>query len=215
VTQKDIKISAMKHLIQIEQELKKRLDYPYRWGKRQTDDWDKKTNFIYRTPLFNDLLLRIDSFDPQLKDYAMNRWYNFWSAQAVERIFAAHPNVTAHTNPYDKRVDFYIDHIPFDHKTSVFPKGFNRTFNEAVNDKRTLIEWLYRYQSQQGRKHLKNRLFIVLYDTKEGQHWRLKSHIRALKKVIDAYVSSFSKEKLVPLHLESERIYSDCIWFME
>ena len=42
-------------LNQIETELKKRLIYPYKWGRKQNDQFDKLTNFIYRTFLFDDV----------------------------------------------------------------------------------------------------------------------------------------------------------------
>jgi hypothetical protein len=200
---------------QIEKELKKRLVYPYRWGRKQEDDWDSRTNFIYKTQNFDDFLSITEGFSQELRDYAMNRWYNFWSAMAVEKIFVQHSDVVANTNPYDKLIDFSIDGIPFDHKTSVFPKNFQHPINNALNDKVALIQWLYKNQSQQGRKHLKNRLFILLYETKNHQHWKLKSEIGELKKIIDVYMDSFSRKKLKTIHPDSEKVYSDIIWFLK
>ena len=43
-------------LIQIEKELKKRLAYPYKWGRKQNDDFDRLTNFVYRIPTFDEVL---------------------------------------------------------------------------------------------------------------------------------------------------------------
>ena len=34
-------------LIKTEGELKKRLTYPYKWGRKQNNEFDKLTNFIY------------------------------------------------------------------------------------------------------------------------------------------------------------------------
>jgi len=33
---------------EIETELKKRLKYPYLWGRKQNNDYDHRTNFIYK-----------------------------------------------------------------------------------------------------------------------------------------------------------------------
>ncbi len=81
------------NLQKIETELKKRLPYPYKWGRKQNNEFDKLTNFIYHTFLFDDVIKEINSRFKKDKEhlnisnYALNRWYNFWSAQAVEKIF--------------------------------------------------------------------------------------------------------------------------------
>ena len=37
----------MNNLFDIESELKKRLSYPYKWGQKQNDNFDRLTNFVY------------------------------------------------------------------------------------------------------------------------------------------------------------------------
>ena len=199
-------------LPRVEKELKNRLSYPYRWGRKQSDSWDQNTNFIYTTYSMQTLLRRTENFDSDLRDYAFNRWYNFWSAMAAEDIFASHQNVVANKNSYDKLVDFKIENIPFDHKTSIFPKGFNQSYKYAKENGKELIQWLYDNQSQQGRKHLKNRLFIVLYDGKTMQHWKMKSEIMLLKSAIDNYVENFSKKQLHRFDFGEGEVFSDMIW---
>lgn len=199
-------------LSRVELELKKRLPYPYSWGRKQSDSWDKDTSFIYTTYRFEALLKKTERFDQPLKNYALNRWYNFWSAMAAEFIFTSHKKVTANKDVYDKLVDFQIENIPFDHKTSVFPKGFNQSFKYAKENKRELMNWLYKNQSQEGRKHLKNRLFIILYDNDEMQHWKMKSEITNLKTAIDNYIESFSVNSLIKLDFGEGAILSDIIW---
>jgi len=198
-------------LQRVEKELKNRLAHPYRWGRKQSNSWDSDTNFIYKTYSFNSLLTKTNNFDLELKDYAYNRWFNFWSAMAAEDIFASHSRVEANKNSYDKLVDFKIDNIPFDHKTSVFPKGFGKTYEYARENEKELIQWLYDNQSQQGRKHLKNRLFIIMYD-KNNQHWKMKSEIMELKKEIDLYVDNFSQSNLYEFDFGDGKVYSDILW---
>ncbi len=199
-------------LQRVERELKNRLDYPYRWGRKQSNDWDRDTNFIYKTYSVDKLLQKTQALTQELRDYALNRWYNYWSAMAVEDIFTSHKNVEANKNIYDKLVDFKINNISFDHKTSIFPKGFNMPYNYAVENKKELITWLYDNQSQQGRKHLENRLFIVLYDHETGQHWKMKSEVMLLKDAVDTYVENFSKDHLVRLDFGNGEVLSDIIW---
>ena len=199
------------YLIRVENELKKRLIYPYKWGRKQSDEWDTKTNFIYTTYNFETLLEKTTPFDEKIRDYALNRWYNFWSAEAVENLFSLHENVTSNKNKFDKLIDFTINTTCFDHKTTVFPIGFNQTVTYAKNNPDKLIQWLYLNQSQEGRKHLKNRLFIVLVD-KNNEHWKLKAEVKLLKSEIDRYVKNFNSDNLFKLNIENNTILSDLIW---
>ena len=199
-------------VIRIENELKKRVSLPYKWGRKQNNDWDKKTSFIYTTFSFSTLLKNNEPLNQLLQEYALNRWYNFWSAMAVEFLFASHLKVKPNKNAFDKLVDFQIDAIYFDHKTTVFPVGFNQSFQYAKNNKKELIEWLYNNQSQEGRKHFKNRLFIVLFDKSNNEHWKMKAEIQLLKQEIDNYVKHFSIHNLTKLNYDNQAILSDIIW---
>ncbi|MCH7827022.1 MAG: hypothetical protein IIB83_00325 [Bacteroidetes bacterium] len=205
-------------LTQIETELKKRLPYPYKWGRKQNNNFDKQTNFIYSTQLFDSLLTEIkkrfgdrQNYD-DLFNYTINRWYNFWSAVAMEQIFCSFPNVKPAMNSRDRLIDFSIDGTSFDHKTSVFPKNYNLPINEAIKKTPELIKWFYKNQSQQQRKHLKNRLFIVLY-SRDSEHWKLKAEISWLKKIIEHYMIGFNPHFLMKFSFEKNKeIISDIIW---
>jgi hypothetical protein len=115
-----------------EEELKKITKLDYFWGRKQDDEFDLHTNFIYKTDSFEALLKKTESVfkdHPQcddLKNYSLNRWFNLWSAKCVESIFCEHENVKPHLDSFNKFTDFYIENIPFDHKTTVFPKGLNK-----------------------------------------------------------------------------------------
>lgn len=205
-------------LTEVEIELKKRLIYPYKWGQKQNDNFDKQTNFIYHITLFEDLLKEIDKRFKSEKDYdlyfnyTINRWYNFWSAYAVENIFCELPNVKPALDSKDKLVDFTIDGVSFDHKTSVYPKNFPYKIEEAIKHTDELIKWLYKNQSQQKRKHLKNRLFVVLHSN-DGKHWKLKAEISWLKERIEKYMIGFNPDYLLKFRFEKEEeTLSDVIW---
>ena len=209
----------MKHtLSEIESELKKRLTHPYKWLQKQNDAFDKQTNFIYHTFSFEDLLKEIDTRFKAEKEfdlyfnYTLNRWYNFWSAQAVENIFCSLLNVKPAFNSKDKLVDFTIDGVSFDHKTSVYPNNFPLQINDAIKKTDELIKWLYQHQSQQQRKHLKNRLFVVLYSP-DNEHWKLKSEIAWLKERIEKYMFGFNPNYLLKFNFEKgKETLSDVIW---
>ncbi|HSP88333.1 MAG TPA: hypothetical protein VLN45_09380 [Ignavibacteriaceae bacterium] len=208
----------------VESELKKRFLYPYQWGQKQNDFFDNQTNFIYHTFLFEDLLKEIKTrFNPEIVgndydkyfNYTINRWYNFWSAQAVEKIFCSLPNVSPAIDEKDHLIDFTIQGFTFDHKTSVYPKNYNKSLREAIINTDDLINWLYKNQSQEKRMHLKNRLFIVLYST-TGEAWKLKAEITLLKKEIEYYMIGFNPHFLMKFKFEEENeTLSDIIWVIK
>lgn len=205
-------------LTEIEIELKKRLAYRYKWGMKQNDDYDRQTNFIYHTFSFENLLLEIQNrfkeknSNNNIANYTLNRWYNFWSAQAIEKIFCSLPSVKPALDEKDKLVDFTIQGVTFDHKTSVFPQNYPQELTTAYSKSDELIRWLYKNQSQQQRKHLKNRLFIVLYSN-SGEHWKLKAEITWLKKIIQNYLIGFNPAFLFRFSFEKDyETLSDIIW---
>lgn len=203
----------------LEKELKKRTVYPYIWGTKQNNEFDDATNFIYKISSFDLLLDTIEiNFKnnlnyPQLKNYALNRWYNFWSAQGIEALFCQNNMVKAHANSKDKYVDFYIQNIPFDHKTTVFPKGFKKSPPYALTHKQEFLTWLYLNQSTEKRQHFGNRLFIVLVDySQENTPWKLKAELQWLNQAIATYLSKFDASKLQKIILRNTQIYADIIW---
>jgi len=203
----------------IETQLKKRWKYPYKWLQKQNNRWDSHTNFIYSILDWDGLIEAIATLVQEKKlpkeeafYYAINRWYNYWSSVTVEHVFCHLPQVKPAKNEKDKQVDFYINGIPFDHKTSVFPKGFKNSFAFAKAHKEELLYWLYNNQSQQGRKHLANRLFIIVYD-QNGKHWKLKAEISLLQQAISNYVTTFDAKQLITLKFsENQTAFSDIIW---
>lgn len=203
----------------IEKELKKRHQYAYKWFRKQNDEWDRYTQFIYQTNNWEALIRKISIVSKshvldkhQIFQYAANRWYNFWSAKAVEQIFSEIDGIVPVAEAKDSEKDFYFFGIPFDHKTSVFPKQFQQDFEYAQTHKIELIEWLYKNQSNQQRHHLKNRLFIIVYD-KNGEHWKLKAEILLLKKAIHKYVTGFERKQLQSITFaEGQTALSDIIW---
>jgi hypothetical protein len=201
-----------------ERELKKRWVYPYRWRRVQNDRFDARTRFVYDIPAFDPLLAEIErrfadseQFEA-FRDYALNRWYNYWSARAVEGVFCALEGVTPARNRRDRLVDFTLDGVRFDHKTSVFPRGFGHDLTYAVNHPAELITWLYRHQSRQQRQHFGNRLFLVLY-TGDGAHWKLKAELTWLARVVRQYVAGFDADRVRHFNfVAGQETRADVIW---
>jgi len=212
------------NLPDIETELRQRLAYPYDWGgRKQNDDDDRRTNFIYHTPQFSAVLARIDQHcqpndaheAARLKNYALNRWFNFWSAVAIEEIFCALPGVTP-AKQRDRLVDFEMRGIRFDHKTSVLPQRYPRSLDHARAHPADLIRWFYAQQSGQQRQHFANRLFIVLVNRANVRDsWKLKAEILWLQPLIEKYVREFDPAALPQFTFAPPTITrADIIWAM-
>lgn len=195
----------------LQAELRKCCAVPYEWRAVQYNTADRLTRFIYHTPRYDDVACQIAALPVELQSYARARWLNHWSSKGVEAIFAEHPRVKPNPDIYHKTIDFWIDGIPFDHKTTVFPRGYPGGVEQAIAQPRTMIDWLYANQSSGQRQHYANRLFLVLYsDT--GEHWRLKAEIVAMRDDIHAYLDDFESWQLHTLPNESK---ADCIWFLQ
>ncbi len=205
----------MSNWSQIEEQLQLRVSEcpPSPWGRKQENDWDRQTAFIYGIHAWEELQQRVEKMPSDVASYAINRWFNFWSAQAVEEAFCALPGVYPNQNQYDKLVDFTLHGIKFDLKTSVFPKQYNRSIEFAMKNKKDLVLWLYDNQSRQQRYHMKNRLFIVLY-AENGEHWRLRAEIGRMAQVVREYVYSFEQSNLINFESNSKVVLSDIIWFL-
>ncbi len=198
------------------------LAHGYDWhGQRQNDAFDRLTSFVYRVPTFEGVLaqaqVRLSLLPnyPTLRSYALNRWYNFWSARAVEAMFCASRRVVPAVNHCDRLMDFAIDGVQFDHKTSVFPQGFRRPLDYARHHPRRFITWLYTNQSQGGRKHMGNRLFVVLH-ARNGEHWRLRADLTWLESQVHDYLRTFDARRLHQFQFApGSPTLADVIWAVQ
>ncbi len=120
---------------------------------------------------------------------------------------------------YNHDIDIYINEIPYDVKLTVYPAKLKRS-GEILNlhnrdDKNTLIRWMYANQSQEGRKHLKNRMFIVCNGENTYQNLALKSDFDIIETRISGYfhfLENNEPNKLVIQDAGQEyEVYSDII----
>ena len=157
------------------------------WRVRQNDAFDQLTNFIYHQETISQLreASRSASLSPELTSYAAHRWRNFKRHEAwLSLIFETVPGCLAPDNSRDKLKDFIIEvdgtTRTFDLKVTRFP--FSLQNQPDISDA-SLADWFYRNQSQQGRRHMEGRFFVVgspeqmLYDNERAT------------KVINKYVS--------------------------
>lgn len=146
----------------------------------QNNEQDRKTKFIYDVKDFNTLKLLCNNTLTKEEDrkYAYHRWLNFCSSIYCEQLFCKY-GAKKVENKKDKYKDIYIDNIAYDVKLTTYPFSSEIKYNLDTEDGiEGLIKWFYNNQSNEGRQHYKNRIFIVCGgDTKEEQ---LNNKIRFL-----------------------------------
>lgn len=178
----------------------------YNWNIRQKTDLDKLGNFIYETFDYDELETKIDetikreNLENVFRQYTINRWYNFATSFIIESIFAENPKVQTELNDKNRFVDFYIEGINFDLKTTFPPKRWNyEKVKNALENPLELAKWFYEEQSE-TRFHSEQRLFLVLVDfndiknNQEKERWKMKKEFEKIRKVVNLYLSLENRE---------------------
>lgn len=174
----------------IEDDLKKTLSLISSDWEMQNNKDDKKTGFIYRVKTLDECLKKIEEAGVN-KEYALHRWYNYMTSIQSEYIFCEFGAVHE-KNIYNHDVDIYIGKTPFDVKLTVYPKKLSsRPFDLTTRKgKNEMIKWYYENQSQESRKQLINRLYIVC-DAKDSEEcMKMKSDFDLMRKAIGEYMNS-------------------------
>src|ERR671937_390864 len=169
------------------------------WGRVQDDRFDTLSRFVYRTRSAAAVRARAEQVADELGTalgadrrgfvhYALRRWYCFWGARLAELLFLGHAGVRPGP-PKHHEIDFTIDGVPFDLKTTEVPRAFAGPAEAWLSDPGKLAAWLYRNQSREGRFHTANRLFLVLCDPERPtEAWRLRGDVGALSAAIDGFM---------------------------
>jgi hypothetical protein len=166
------------------------------WGRVQDDEWDRLSRYVYRTETLNALRRRtrqvIAEAGLPLDDFAayvLRRWYNFQTHNAVLDMILAHPRTRPEPDPFHHTVDFYLDERGFDLKLSDFPRRYGHDLAYARTHPEDLARWLYERQSQQGRYHAANRLYLVLHDARDAERtWELRRDFERLERLIRVFL---------------------------
>jgi hypothetical protein len=166
------------------------------WGRVQDDAWDGLSRFIYRLRTAASVRAEAERVAGERRldqtafgHYALRRWYCFWGARMAELLFQTHAGV--HPGPpRHHEIDFTIDGVPFDLKTSEVPRRFLDSVEVLTADPGKVASWLYEHQSREGRHHNANRLFLLLCDPEApDEAWRLRADVGALRRAIDGFMA--------------------------
>lgn len=200
----------------IEADLRECLKYISADWKMQTNFRDKETRFIYDAESLADCLEMIEKHKVD-KSYALHRWYNYMTSVRCEQIFCEY-GAKHCEDEYNHDVDIYINSVPFDVKLTVYPaKLQDKPFDLSVRSgKDGLIRWFYLNQSQQSRKQLSNRLYVVCDGENPEERLRMKSDFPLLRRKIKAFMDFCALHGLNRITIdergEAYFLYSDIIY---
>ena len=96
-------------------------------------DWGGSYGNSLERNIVNNYVKEIQSYDAinkeiegsllaSLRGYTLNSWYNHWTSILIEDLFKDHDSVLP-TVGQVKKIDFFINDIPFDLKVTYFPEG--------------------------------------------------------------------------------------------
>ena len=100
-----------------------RLQY-FDWGGSFGNSLEKNivNNYIKKIQSYEKISEEVEgSLLTSLRGYTLNSWYNHWTSIIIEDLFKDHDAVLP-TVGLIKKIDFFINNIPFDLKVTYFPE---------------------------------------------------------------------------------------------
>lgn len=109
-------------------------------------------------------------------------------------------------NIYNHDVDIYINKIPFGVKLTVYPEKLcSRPYDLSTRaGKDKMIRWFYSNQSQESRKQMVNRLYVVCDAPTPHDKMIMKSNFDLMRERISEYMRQVKEHGL------NEIIITDC-----
>jgi hypothetical protein len=143
------------------------------WKTKQNDDLDRKTNFIYTSQNFDDVIeksrsIPLNEFETS---YAAHRWKNLRRHDAwLQAMLESSEAFQEYEEKQHKYIDFeYLSHgsrIPFDLKVTRYPNSARANLPDLE-----LAKWYFENQSSEARFHLHNRFFVVGIKETDLYNW--------------------------------------------
>ena len=138
----------------------------------QNDKKDVDTGFIYYCQRIEQVFSLASSNNVDFA-YALHRWFNYQCSKTVENIFCQF-GAKHYEDEKNHDIDIIIDDIPFDIKLSVISKNYKGNTNLYNREnKNKYMVWLKENASQEGRKHTKNKIYVICKTNKDKTNFQL------------------------------------------
>lgn len=155
------------------------------WGGLYQNNLEKTivNNYVKKIRDFDLLNKKIENeIHSSVKGYVQSSWYNHWTSILIEDVFKDHKRVIP-TVGLIKKVDFFIDNIPFDLKVTYFPDGFMAAKRKASGFQ-TEIQTLKKIAKEVG----------IVYDKKQKEKAMFNELMIRIRESSDLKAKSFIKE---------------------
>lgn len=163
------------------------------WGGSFGNSLEKNIvdNYVKKIQSFDTINKKIETeLFSSLQGYTLNSWYNHWTSILIEDIFKDHTNVLP-TIGLIKKIDFFINGIPFDLKVTYFPeqffavklkeKGFG---NELTRLKQLCRKLKILIPNDMPDKHLKQHLYTKVSECHNKEAKELINELNGLNRQI-------------------------------
>ncbi len=105
------------------------------WGGLHQNSLERTivNNYVKRIRDYNELSDKVDNeLLHSMRGYVLCSWYNHWTSIIIEDIFRDHPKVLPAVGLI-KKIDFFVNDIPFDLKVTYLPEGFVKVRRRELN----------------------------------------------------------------------------------
>ncbi len=203
------------------EERQARLDYEDylvdQLSRLQHFDWGGSYQNSLERNIVNNYVKKIQSFErineeiegsllASLRGYTLNSWYNHWTSILIEDLFKDH-NAVLPTIGLVKKIDFFINDIPFDLKVTYFPeqllaeklkeKGFG---NELTRLKQICRQLQILIPKDLSNKELKLHLHTKVSESHRDEAKTFISELKEIKKNIISEVEANPTELKIWLY---------------
>jgi hypothetical protein len=118
------------------------------WGGLHQNSLERTIvdNYVKKIRSYTELSEKIEQeLHHSLRAYTLCSWYNHWTSIIIEDIFRDHPRVLPAVGLI-KKIDFFIENVPFDLKVTYLPEGYIKAKRQAegLRPEMTLLRGLCR-----------------------------------------------------------------------
>lgn len=163
------------------------------WGGSFGNSLEKNIvdNYVKKIQSFEVISKKIETeLFSSLQGYTLNSWYNHWTSILIEDIFKDHNNVLP-TIGLIKKIDFFINGIPFDLKVTYFPEQFfvEKLKQKGFGNELTRLKQICRnlkilIPDDMPDKHLKLHLYTKVSECHNNEAKELINELNGLKRQI-------------------------------
>ena len=105
------------------------------WGGLHQNSLERTivNNYIKKIRDYDELSNSVENeLHHSMRGYVLCSWYNHWTSIIIEDIFRDHPRVLPAVSLV-KKIDFFVNDVPFDLKVTYLPEGYIKTCRKAEN----------------------------------------------------------------------------------